>query len=154
MGSHCMTHTARMTKHVTKTLIFPHKRRHTAWYNLHAPILALGAIHFKFHGRLKQCSISFQSMAPETTQNDECFYAYWHSVALNVITGMTRSMQGADTRTHARPTHQQTQGAPDQCTSLLELLFPLKIKDLAGRIAHEDVWPKQQHMKSLILTTG
>jgi hypothetical protein len=32
------------------------------WYNLHARILALRAIRFKFHGRLKQRPIGFQSV--------------------------------------------------------------------------------------------
>jgi hypothetical protein len=56
-----------------------------------------------FHGRLKQHPISFQSTTPETMQNDERFYTYRRSVALGPVTGMTRSMQGADTRMHAQP---------------------------------------------------
>jgi hypothetical protein len=31
---------------------------------------------------------------------------------------------------------------------------PLKIKDQAGRTAHEDIGPNKQHMKSLIVTPG
>jgi hypothetical protein len=71
--------------------------------NLRASKLALRAIRFKFHDRVKQCPIGFQSTTPETTQNDEYFCTYRHSVALGSITGVTRSMKGVDTRMHTRP---------------------------------------------------
>jgi hypothetical protein len=66
-------------------------------YNLRAPNLALRAIRFKFCGRLKQRLISFQSVTLETAQNDRRFCAYQCLVVLNLITGVTRSTQGADT---------------------------------------------------------
>jgi hypothetical protein len=89
------------------TLIVPHKRRDTVWYILHAPILALRAICFKFHDRLKQRSIDFQNVTPETVQNDKRFYAYRYSVVLSPIISSTRSTQGADTRMHAWPMRQR-----------------------------------------------
>jgi hypothetical protein len=88
------------------TLIVPNKRRHTTSYNLHASNLALRTIRFKFHDRLKQRPIGFQSATLEPMQNNKCFCAYQHSVALDPITGSTQSMQGADTRMHTRPMHQ------------------------------------------------
>jgi hypothetical protein len=73
------------------------------WYILHAPILALRTIRFKFHGRLKQRRTNFQITTLETTQNDEHLCAYRHSVVLGSITGATQSTSGADIRMHARP---------------------------------------------------
>jgi hypothetical protein len=64
--------------------------------------LAHRAIRFKYHDRLQQRPISFQSATPETAQNDEHFYVYRRSVVLIPIIGSTRSMQGADTRMHTR----------------------------------------------------
>jgi hypothetical protein len=131
------------------TLIVLHKRRHTISYNLCVSNLALRAIRFKFCDRLKHHLIGFQSVTPETVQNDECFYAYRRSVALGPITCSTRSMQGVDTWTYARPMRQRiskskglpidihlcfyyfqhahrhikkNQGATDRRTSLLLLL--------------------------------
>jgi hypothetical protein len=89
------------------TLIVLHKRRHTISYNLCVSNLALRAIRFKFCDRLKHHPIGFQSVTPETVQNDECFYAYRRSVALGPITCSTRSMQGVDTWTYARPMRQR-----------------------------------------------
>jgi hypothetical protein len=68
---------------------------------------ALRAIRFKYHDRLQQLPIGFQSTTLETTQNDERFYAYRRSVALDPITSSTRSKQGAGTQTHTRAMHQR-----------------------------------------------
>jgi hypothetical protein len=39
-------------------------------------LLDLGAIHFKYHDRIKHCSIGFQSAIPMTTQGDKHFCAF------------------------------------------------------------------------------
>jgi hypothetical protein len=112
---------------------------------------ALKVIHFKFHDQLRQRLIRFQSATLETTQNKESFCAYWHSVKLHPIISATLiiargwllnacmtnepmnfsirargswSMYLSTSNTfYTCNIGYKNQGAPDQHTSLLLLLF-------------------------------
>jgi hypothetical protein len=79
-------------------------------------LLDFGAIHFKFHDRINQRPINFQSVIPETTQGDKHFYASWRSAKLCPNSNKhLRSMQVAYFRSHTRSMNQRvniSQGLP------------------------------------------
>jgi hypothetical protein len=59
-------------------------------------LLDFGAIHFKFHDRINQRPISFQSTIPETTQGDEDI------TPLDTNNNPPLNVQGPITRARAR----------------------------------------------------
>jgi hypothetical protein len=72
--------------------------------------LGFQAICFKFHDRIKQRSISFQSMIPGTTQGDKRLCASRRCVKLFPTSNKrSRSTQGAYFRSHAWSANQHVQ---------------------------------------------
>jgi hypothetical protein len=70
-------------------------------------LLDFGAIHIKFHDRINQRLISFQSTIPKTAQGDKCFCASWQFAKLYQNSNKCpRSTQGAYFGSRARPVNQ------------------------------------------------
>jgi hypothetical protein len=95
-GKHCQTHTACIDQRIILAYV--------------QILLDLWAIRFKFHDRIKQRSISFQSAIPRTAQDNKCLCASRWSVKLCPTSNKCpRSMQGAYFRSHTRSVNQRVQ---------------------------------------------
>jgi hypothetical protein len=84
-----------------------------------------GAIRFKFHDRINQRPINFQSATPGTARGDEHFYAFWWFARLCPIRiKRPRSTQRAYFWSHARLVNQRVQNVRgSRLTSCFILYF-------------------------------